>query len=333
MRFILLLIISLNVEASQFNLIHDFKTPLWGFDFITNEQIVFTAKKGKVFLYNTKSKKNTDLNFSFPKLFVSGQGGLLDIKVHQKDIYITYSYKDNDKGKTTALFKGNLEGGAEVIYLANAYSNNRHHFGSRIEIIGNDLFMTIGDRGLRNEAQNKQSDFGKILKFNLNNITKKPEIHSYGHRNPQGITYHPAWKILLNGEFGPQGGDEINVIEKNKNYGWPVITYGEEYGGGRIGKTHQKDMEQPLKYWVPSLSFSGIHFYTSKKHSKWKDSIFLACLKTTQLYQVKLNSKLEVIEENSLLKDLKERIRMVRSNSNGDLYIITDSGKFGLVYP
>lgn len=339
MKYFFLFILSFNLHAKEFvsegktfkfNWLDDeFSEPLWGIDNLSKDVLVITGKRGSVWKFDLTKKIKTKMNIRFPNLFVGGQGGLLDVKAHNKDLYFSYSYEDK-KGRTTAFRKLSSTGKEETFYISNAYSNNRHHFGSRFEIIDNDLYATIGDRGERYKAQNQNVDNGKILKFSLNKLNK-PETFSLGHRNPQGIAYNTEWKSLINGEFGPQGGDEINHIKAKLNYGWPIITYGEEYGGGKIGKKTKKGLEQPIKYWTPSLSFSGIGFYTSDKVPEWKNNLFLACLRTQKLHRVILSPKLKVIKEESLLVDLRERIRMVREGLNGELFIITDSGKLGVI--
>lgn len=339
MKTLLFFILTFNAYALEFSsegkklnfqwIAKDFDQALWGIDFIEKDKVILTGKEGTVWIYDLTKKTKEKLSIEFPNLYVGGQGGLLDVKYHAGSLYFSYSYKTS-KGRTTAFRKTDLKGNGENFYVANAYTNNRYHFGSRFEIVGDDLFATVGDRGVRERAQDKKWDNGKILKFDLKNL-KSFKQFTLGHRNPQGIAYHPKWKTLINGEFGPQGGDELNLLKEGNNYGWPIITYGEEYGGGKIGIKVKKGLEQPIKYWTPSLSFSGIGFYTSDGIPEWKDNLFLACLGTQQLYRLVLDKELKVTKEESLLSGLNERIRMVREGLNGELYIITDSGKLGVI--
>ena len=196
--------------------------------------------------------------------------------------------------------------------------------------------MTMGDRGERKAAQKLNVHNGKILRLNLDGTppldnpfvkTKGalPEIWSYGHRNPQGIDFDPISKQIYSCEFGPRGGDELNLIKKSKNYGWPVITYGKEYWGPSIGDTHKKGMEQPVSYWVPSISPSGMVFYTGDKIPEWKNNLFLANLGSTHLRRLVLKENKVVMQE-VLFDKMDKRIRQVRNGKDGYLYFSTDNG-------
>ena len=262
-----------------------------------------------------------------------GQGGLLDIYYYQNQLFFTYSFKSK-KGNTTRLakvdYKNQKATNFKILYTANAFEKTVHHFGSRILIKNNYLFMTVGDRGQRNKAQSFKTDHGSILRLNLDGSIPKTNpyfgkkdhsaaIWSKGHRNSQGIT--TANNQIYNGEFGPQGGDEINLIKAGSNYGWPIITYGEEYGGGKIGKTKKESLAQPLKYWVPSISFSEVLIHNKK--------LYLACLGTEQIlrYDMKANSFENKIK---LSTNLEERFRTLEE-INGKIYFATTTGKVGFI--
>lgn len=332
---------SFDFKSEERNFKQDFvytssDSPIWGFDFLDEENILFTEKDGSLKLLNLKTKKVQLIKDDFERLDPSGQGGLLDILVEKKEssnnLFITYSFRKDSK-KTTALFKAKFKdnklSGEKIIYKANAYELTSHHFGSRLVIKDNELYMTIGDRGKRDKAQTKEFDNGSILKFSLKDYSHK--IFSIGHRNPQGITLNPLNNNIINGEFGPKGGDELNLVLENHNYGWPVITYGEEYIGGKIGKKEKDGLDQPLIYWVPSISFSGINFYTHTKIKEWRNNLFLACLGSQHLRRIVIDKDNKVLKQEVLLKKLKERIRMVRTSPSGDLYFSTDSGKLGVI--
>jgi len=225
----------------------------------------------------------------------------------------------------------------EVIFQAKVDSDTTRHFGSRLVFHQGHIFMTIGDRGERAYAQKLNLHQGSILKLThsgkaaadnpfLKTKNALAEIWSYGHRNPQGIDVHPETKELWSCEFGPRGGDELNLIKKGRNYGWPVITYGKEYWGPSIGDTKKTGMEQPIEYWVPSISPSGMVFYTGDKIKSWKNDLFLANLSSTHLRRLRIRNN-KVIEQEKLFESIDERIRHVRNAADGYLYFSTDSGK------
>lgn len=197
------------------------------------------------------------------------------------------------------------------------------------------VYVTIGDRAKRKYAQDLTNHHGKVLRLTLDGKIpkdspfKNSEIFSYGHRNPQGIVRDSRGRIFVS-EFGPRGGDEINIIEAGKNYGWPIITYGREYYGPKIGATHKKAMEQPITYWVPSISPSGITIYTGDKILKWKENLFIACLSGKHLRRLVLKGK-KVIKQEVLFENFKRRIRHVRTGLDGYLYFSTDRGELARI--
>ena len=245
---------------------------VWGFDFIPDGSIVFSERSGKLGVYNPKSGTTTMIS-GLPAVYAKGQGGLLDVAVHPNHkengwVYVTYS-KSSSGGPTTALArikiaaKGQIKStvvSVEELFVAKASSPETRHFGSRVVFDGKgNLYLSIGDRGQRDEAQNLQSHQGKILRLKDdgsipedNPFTKRkdayPEIWSYGHRNPQGLHLDPDQDQLWEVEMGPKGGDELNLIRKGANYGWPVITYGREYHGPKLAKGRKR------KVWSNQLS-------------------------------------------------------------------------------
>lgn len=325
---------------------------IWGFDFLNENEIVFTERDGKIFHYNQTTKKTTQLEA--PKdIYSRGQGGLLDVLVHRMDettyLYLTYADSSNEAGATTSLGRGEFKNGKlenfQKIFQAKASGSKNIHFGSRLVFDKEGfLFMTVGDRGERDKAQELNSHNGSVLRLTalgkpapknplLENKDALPEIYSYGHRNPQGIALNPSNNQIWSVEFGPRGGDEVNHVRPGKNYGWPVITYGKEYWGPKIGEgTEKEGMEQPLKYFVPAISPSGMAFYTGDKFPQWRGHLFLAALSETHLHRLEFKDN-KVVSQERLLENLGERIRMVRTSPDGFLYISTDSGKILKISP
>jgi aldose sugar dehydrogenase len=325
---------------------------LWGFDFLNQDELVLTKRSGAMKHLTVSTKVIRTLE-GIPAVAARRQGGLLDVVVRRLEnalwIYWTYS-KPLEKHSTLAIARARYsEGGlSEVsdIFVADAVSGTGKHYGSRIVFDDEGLmFVSIGDRDTRHEAQNLANHTGAILRLNAdgsipagnpfaNQEGTRAEIWSYGHRNPQGMSIHPLTRELWSGEFGPRGGDEINIIAPGKNYGWPVVTHGREYWGPKIGEGPSKEgMEDPVIQFTPSLSYSAIQFYTGDAFPQWKNQLFLACLRTTHLHRLELNEKNEVVSSERLLEDLGERMRMVRTGPDGFLYISTDSGKLVRLVP
>lgn len=308
---------------------------VWGFDFLNDSELLITHRSGKLVHYNIKTKKKAIL--SSPNVYPDGQGGLLDIQIYEGYIYITFSEKIKDKEVTSLARKKLGDKDFKTIFQSNAHGGKDIHFGSRLAFKDQHLFMTIGDRSERDLAQSLKHHNGKVIRLNLdgsipkdnpyiNNLNALNEIWSYGHRNPQGLGFDPISKKLFEVEFGPRGGDEVNIIEPKNNYGWPVITYGKEYWGPSIGSKEKKGMMQPLVYWVPSISPSGMNFYTGSKIKEWKNNLFLACLGSEHLRRLVLKDN-KVVSQEELFKELEERIRFVKTGKDGYLYFSTDSGK------
>ncbi len=309
---------------------HD--SQIWGLTKVSNNEMVFTTIEGSVFTLNLKTNKATKLDISFPNLKVSGQGGLLDVYYFQDTLFFTYSFKA-DKGNTTRLAKATFQNSKvsalENIFTADAYESTTHHYGSRLLIKDDKIFMTVGERGQRDKSQDLTVHNGKVLRLNLdgsipqdnpyakNKNESTRAIYSYGHRNPQGLTLHDG--IIYEGEFGPQGGDEINILKAKNNYGWPVVTFGEEYGGGEIGATSKKGYVSPVKHWVPSLSFSEILIH--------QDHLYLACLGTQQLVRLKIKDG-KFSSQEKLSENLNDRFRALEAIED-KVYFATDSGIIG----
>jgi aldose sugar dehydrogenase len=259
-------------------------------------------------------------------------------------VYFCYAEPVDGRGRT-ALARARLvdEGtprldALQVIFRQAGPLSSGNHFGCRIVQTADDnLFLTTGDHfTTRDQAQNLGDDLGKIIRIRpdgsvppdnpfVGRAGAKAAIWSYGHRNAQGLVLDPATGKLWEHEHGPRGGDEVNIIEKGKNYGWPVIGYGIDYSGAKIHEsTHKPGMEQPLKYWVPSIAPSGMTFYTGDLFAAWRGSLFLGALVSRVLVRLQLDGD-KVVNEERLLQQLRERIRDVRQGPDGALWLATDS--------
>lgn len=316
---------------------------IWSLDFLPSNKaiLVFTERGGQLKYIDLNTKKIQTIT-GVPEVFAAGQGGLLDIAFDQNDdLYFTYSAKLPKGKNTTALYKGRIDFTkntltGKTIFTAKADSSDGYHFGSRIVIEPDALYMGVGERNDRDKAQDLTYHHGKILKLTkegkaypsnpfINQKNVLPEIYSYGHRNPQGLIKLQDG-TLINSEFGPRGGDELNLVKPGKNYGWPVITYGKEYWGPKIGTTQKEGMEQPIHYWVPSISPSGIAQYQGEMFKEFNGHIFIANLSGQHLRRVVLKNQ-KVTEEYEYLNDLDERFRDVQIGPDGAIYTATDSGK------
>lgn len=321
----------------------------WGMAQLPSGDFLITEKTGFINLVSKDGKTITKIT-GLPKVDSRGQGGLLDIAIDpdfltNKTVYWTFS-EPYEKGNLTAVGKGVLSenkiDNVKIIFRATPSYNGRLHYGSRLVFDKSEnLFVSTGERSdleTRPLAQDLKAYLGKILKIDKNgkpaagnpfigNDNAQPEIFSYGHRNPQGLAIHPATGDLWETEMGPRGGDEINLIQAGKNYGWPTITYGIEYSGKAInnGLTKQAGLEQPVYYWDPVISPSGITFYTGNI-TEWKNNLFIACLSGEKIDRIIIENN-KVVGEERLLEDQHERFRDVFDGKDGNLYAITDSGK------
>ena len=311
---------------------------VWGFDFLPDGRIILAERKGRLAVYDPATKAVTELSGA-PEVWAHGQGGLLDVKVHpgfakNRWVYLTWSQAVPD-GAATALGRARLEGGKlsglERLFLSNAGGSNGEHFGSRIVFDGPHVYVSLGERGHRHLSQDLKRHNGKIVRLTHDGkpagagiADALPEIWSWGHRNPQGLALRPGTKQLWSAEFGPRGGDELNLVKAGANYGWPVITYGREYYGPKIGPPAKEGLEQPVVHWVPSISPSGLAFHGG--------AAWLACLSGRQLRRVALAGDAPG-EQAALLEGKRWRFRMVREGPDGLLYFSTDDGKLGRLAP
>lgn len=323
---------------------------IWGFDFLPDGKVVLTERGGKLVTFDQATKKVSEIK-GVPAVHAAGQGGLLDVRVHPKTkmIFLTYS-EPQDKGKSaTVLGTGKIENNQLVqwkkLFTATPSSENDYHYGSRIEFDGEGhIFITSGERGERPLVQELSNHLGKIIRLNedgsvpqdnpyVKDSKAKPEIWAKGVRSPQGLAFRPGTKELWEAEMGPKGGDEINLIAPTKNYGWPVVTYGREYDGPKIGEgTIRPGVQNPMVYWVPSISPSALAFYNGDKMPEWKGNVFLATLSGEHLRRLELKGS-EVVKQEELFKDKGWRFRNVRTGPDGYLWFSTDEGKLGRILP
>ena len=319
----------------------------WGMAFLPDGRVLVTERPGRLRIVATDGSLSAPLA-GVPPVAAGGQGGLLDVALHpgfsdNRLVYLSYS-EPGDGGNSTAVARGRLEGNAlldvEVIFSQQPKFDSSAHFGSRL-VFARDgtLFVTLGDRyKRRDDAQTLDNHHGKIVHINDDGSVPEgnpfadragalPEIWSLGHRNLQGATLHPQTGELWTHEHGPSGGDEINISRAGNNYGWPVITYGEEYIGGSIGEgTHKDGMEQPLHYWVPSIAPSGMIF-VDQRIPAWQGNLLIGSLKFDQLVRLELDNDKVVHEERLLDKALGERVRDVAQGPDGAIYLLTDERK------
>ncbi len=316
----------------------------WGMLFLPNGDILFSERSGSL---HRISKENGNLNeiTGLPDIAATGQGGLLDIQLHpdfesNNLIYLSHSIKSSFS-YTTAVTRATLQGNTltdnERVFTASPAFSTSHHFGCRMVFQDEYLYLTIGDRGQMKNAQDLDNHCGKTIRIYhdgsipddnpfVNVTDAKKDIWSYGHRNAQGMAIHPEnGKIFLH-EHGPKGGDEINIVEKGLNYGWPEITYGIDYDGSIISPhTHLPGMEQPITYWDPSIAPCGMTFCSGDKYPNWENNIFLGGLASRTLFRVVVSDD-KYISEEKLLEGIG-RVRNVALSPDGFLYVaIEDPG-------
>ena len=333
----------------------------WALAFLPDGRFLVTERPGTLRIVQADGKPGRPLD-GLPEVADGGQGGLLDVLLdsdfaRNRTLYFCFS-EPGTFSNSSALARATLSGdntrldNVKVIFSQKPKVRSSAHFGCRITEGQNGskadgtLFLTLGDRfSRRDDAQKLDNHIGKIVRINKDGSVPKdnpfvgragalPEIWSYGHRNVQGATLSPDGTYWTH-EHGPQGGDEINLPQPGRNYGWPVIGYGENYGGGPIngGLKAQAGMEQPLHYWVPSIAPSGMAFLTSDKYGAgWRGNLFVGSLKFAYLARLELAApfKGKVVREHKLIEGLG-RIRDVRQGPDGLLYVLTDSGDGKLI--
>lgn len=320
----------------------------WGLAFLPDGRLLVTERPGRLRIVSRQGALSPPVA-GVLKVQASGQGGLLDVALDRdfaqnRTIYLCYADPVSG-GAQTALARAVLDAGespkldnVQRIFRQEGPPSSGRHFGCRIvQARDGNLFLTTGDHGNADkEAQNLGNHVGKIVRIAPDGAVPKdnpfvgksgarPEIWSYGHRNGQGAALHPVSDKLWMHEHGPRGGDELNIPEAGKNYGWPVIGYGIDYSGLRIHEgTHKPGMEQPIVHWTPVIAPSGMTFYQGDLFPTWKGNVFIGGLATRILVRLELDGE-RVVREERLLRDLNERIRDVRSGPDGALWLLTDN--------
>jgi len=315
----------------------------WGMVFLPDNSMLITEKSGELIHFKNNKKVSVE---GLPEIYVRGQGGLMDIELHPNYsengwIYFSYASQEGEvDGGNTAIMRAKLRDNqlvdSQLLYKANPNSKQGRHFGSRLEFDNEGyLYFSIGERG--NRAVNPQDitrDCGKIYRIHddgripndnpfVNSPNAKKAIYSYGHRNPQGMVKHPETGKIWIHEHGPKGGDEINIIQKGKNFGWPIISHGLNYSGTKFtDHTSLPGMEQPLFYWVPSIAPSGMTFITSDIYPEWKGNLLVGSLKFSYLERLELKND-KVIKREKLFEGMG-RVRNVRQGPDGYIYVAVE---------
>ncbi|MBL4616352.1 MAG: PQQ-dependent sugar dehydrogenase [Robiginitomaculum sp.] len=326
----------------------------WGLAFLPDGDFLITQKTGDLVRFSNADGKITIIDGA-PEALVLGQGGLLDIVLSpnfldDKTVFISFA-EGSKKQNHTAIAKAKLVENKlidlEIIFRANTTEKSGGgHFGSRL-LFDNAgyLYASIGD-GFKwlEQAQNPHNNFGTIVRLNSDGSIPNdnpfydgkegdPSVWSYGHRNPQGLTLHPKTGEVWQSEHGAKGGDEINIITKGNNYGWPKATFSKGYSGKTISKfTELPGMVSPILVWTPSIAPSGLDFYVGDKFSNWNGDLFSGALRGQHLRRIELDGQ-TIVEQEELLNDLDLRIRDVRSGPDGFLYLLTDGGQLLRLQP
>ena len=324
----------------------------WGIAILPDGRLLITEKEGTLRIA-TSAGSLSDAITGLPEVNSAGQGGLLGVTIDpgfesNRMVYWSFS-EDTPEGTLTAIGKGRLADdektveNASVIYRATPAHKSNLHYGGRLLFDKEGyLFASTGERSdieTRPQSQDLNSALGKVLRITAEGkpapgnpfegqSDARPEIYSYGHRNVQGLAFHPVTGDLWENEFGPRGGDEVNLVRPGKNYGWPTITYGLEYSGGKIGDSiqQQEGMEQPVYYWDPVLSPSGMTFFAGNSIPEWENNLFIAGLSSVHIARLVIRDN-KVVGEERLLTEEAQRFRDVQQGKDGALYAITDGGR------
>lgn len=356
----MLIVISCQAEPEKDKSLTDFQAVTiadgldnpWGMTWLPDGRMLVTELKGEILIIENDQYSGKKLK-GVPEVYHNNQGGLLDIQLHpdyESNGWIYFSFsKPGDGGGSTAIMRAKLGGynltEKELIYESFPKTHSGVHFGSRIDFKDGYIFFTIGERGEMDNAQSVGNPYGKVHRLHENGdvpednpFVQIPDaeksIWSYGHRNPQGMQFHPETGELWAHEHGPKGGDELNIVQKAKNYGWPEISYGIDYDGSIItDETEQEGMMQPVHYWDPSIAPCGMTFVTSDRYPEWKNNILMGSLKFQYLNRVVLDREGNYVEEEKLLEGIG-RVRHVAESPDGYLYVAVEGpGKIVKLMP
>lgn len=322
----------------------------WGMSFLDDNTVIITEKAGNIQRLALNSGELAAIQGVPEDVSSKGQGGLMDVKVHSNGwLYFTYTKASESGAGATTLARAQLSSfelnNWQDLLVSDSVSKTGRHYGSRIAFSGEgSLFFGVGDRGMRSPAQDNSNHIGTLMHVDLegkaladnpfyNQENMRPEIYSYGHRNPQGVAIDSEgqlWEI----EHGPRGGDEINKIQAGANYGWPLVSLGREYREDKmVGVPEMQGMLNAEKVFVPSIAPSSLMIYSGKAFPQWKGQFFAGALGLTHLNRLAINDQGVLEEQERLLADKKERIRYVSEGPKGFIYLLTDSGKLMRIRP
>lgn len=315
----------------------------WAMAFLPEGDILVTERSGALKRLSAGGETRAEIG-GVPEVDARNQGGLLDVALHpdfadNRYVYLTWSGA-GEGGNATHLGRGRLEDNQfadfETLFVATPFVDSTKHFGSRLSFDGEGhLFMTVGERGQRDRAQDLDDHNGSVLRLNedgsipddnpfVDRDDARDAIYSYGHRNPQGAARHPETGKLWIHEHGPRGGDEINIPEAGANFGWPKATYGREYHGPEIAPDeHGEGLVGPIHQWTPSIAPSGMAFYRAERFPEWQGDLFVGALVMTHLAHLEVDG-IEIVNEHKHLDEQGWRIRAVRQGPDGYLYLLTD---------
>lgn len=322
----------------------------WSLAFLPNGNILITEREGRLRIVRQGTLDPIPVE-GMPRIVAYGQGGLLDVVLHpdyQKNRWVYLAYvSDGLGGQGTEVVRARFDGfrltGHQRIFRALPKSQGGRHFGARMVFDKEGyLYISLGDRGKKDQSQYLDTHPGSVVRLMANGAIPtdnpfvvgggaRPEIFTWGHRNPQGMIVHPETGEVWVHEHGPRGGDEVNILRSGANYGWPIVTHGRAYSGLPIGEGKEKEgMEPPIHVWVPSIAPSGMAFYTGEDFPAWKGSLLIGALKDRMLVRLRLEGA-DVVKEERLLEGVLGRIRDVRQGPDGLVYLLTDHRNGALI--
>ena len=320
----------------------------WGLAFLADGRMLVTEREGRLRIVGADGKISPPLS-GLPRIAARGQGGLLDVALDprfadNRFVYLSFSEDRGNRQAGTAVARARLNAAStglealQFVFRQEPTHGGGNHFGSRLVFDRSGaLFVTLGDRyDLRNQSQDPGNHIGKVIRIRPEGGAAEgnpalpgwaAEVWSIGHRNVQGAALHPATGELWTAEHGARGGDEINIPRSGRNYGWPVITYGVDYSGAKIGVgTNKEGMEQPLHHWAPSIAPSGMAFYTGERFPNWRGNVLVGALAAGVVTRLELDGD-RVVAEERMLESLGRRIRDVRQGPDGFVYLLTDEDR------
>ena len=324
-------------EASLKKIGGNFVHP-WGITLLDDRTALVTERAGRLIRLNLETGERIPIN-RLPPVLAYRQGGLLDVLAHDEDIFFCYS-RPVQGGAATALARAQLKGinltNLENLFTSNLISPSGAHFGCRLAVQDGAIFISHGDRGMRDFSQDPASHGGAVIKVEL--LTGAITTFTKGHRNPQGMAIHPETGAIWVNEHGPRGGDEINILTAGANYGWPLVSHGREYSGGPVGEglKTKPGYADPVWVWVPSIAPSGMAFYQGDMFPELKGDLLVTSLKFRSLYHVELegaeNAASLPVRETPYLKQFIGRLRDVELHPDGSLLLLSDEAQGGVYW-